>query len=293
MFTAKHPKLSRNTIPIKDPEIFSFIKKIDRNNFFTKALQDSKLKDVFLQEYFKWIQTSQLNKIRGIKKFKHLSYVHGTSQTFDNFYAENKTRRFRCFKGDFFYHVLSWKRNNYKFSYLDNQKVEKNDAVIISVPFSDSGSIHPDMDQVIERCNKLNVPVLIDMAYYNLARDIKFSLDEPSISTITFSLSKGYILLDRLRVGIRCKKYFTDDPIDIFNSFDMFNKAGAALGLKIIKNFSADYLQKKFYKKQNEVCTKFNLEPSKCIVFGLGDKSFSKFNRGARWNRVCISNLLI
>jgi len=292
MLSPKHAKLARNTIPIKDPEIISFIKKTDRSNFFFKALQNTKIKDVFVNEYFKWIQTSKLNILKGIKKFKHLAYVHGTSQTFDFFYVENKKRRFRCFKGDFFYHVLSW-RNNYKFSYLDNLKLEKNDAVVISVPFSDNGFLHPDTEQVIEKCNKLNIPIMIDLAYYNLVRNLNFSLDEPSISTITFSLSKGFYLLDRLRVGIRCKRSYTDDPIDVFNSYDMFNKAGAAMGLEIIRNFSPDHAQNKYHKKQKEICSKFNLAPSKSVIFGLGDESFSKFNRGARWNRVCISNLLI
>ena len=72
----------------------------------------------------------------------------------------------------------------------------------------------------------------------------------------------------------------------------MFNKAGAALGLKIIKKFSPDYNQNKFRKKQIGICTKFCLEPSKCVIFGLGDKEYIKFNRGNTWNRVCISNLL-
>jgi len=81
--------------------------------------------------------------------------------------------------------------------------------------------------------------------------------------------------------------------VDFFNEVDMFNKAGAALGLEIIKKFSPDYNQNKYHKKQEEICTKFGLEPSKCVNFGLGDNRYSKFNRGAKWNRVCLSNLLI
>ena len=92
---------------------------------------------------------------------------------------------------------------------------------------------------------------------------------------------------------MRCKIDFMDDPVDVFNSFDMFNKAGAALGLEIIKKFPPDYNQDKYHKKQEEICTKFGLEPSKCVNFGLGDNRYSKFNRGAKWNRVCLSNLLI
>ena len=284
--------LERSALPIRDPEVLSFIKKIDVNHFFTKSLQDLTIRERFIKEYFKWIQTSKLNKLRGIKKFKHLSYVHGTSQSFDFFYAENNKRRFRCFKGDFFYHALSWDRN-YRFTYLDDGNVRKNDAVIISIPFSDNGFLHDRTLDVLEKCDLLDVPVMIDLSYYNLVRELDFNLNRPSIKSITFSLSKSFYPLDRLRVGIRCKREFTDDPIDIFNSFDMFNKAGASLGLEIIKKFSPDHNQIKFGKKQHKICSEFDLEPSKCVIFGLGDERFKRFNRGARWNRVCLSPLLI
>lgn len=292
MFDSQNPKLARNTLPIKDDEVISFVKETDKENFLYNSLQNVELKEEFLNKYFSWISTSKLNILKGLDKFNNLSYVHGTSQSFDAFYAENKDRKFRCFKGDFFYHALSW-RNNYTFSYLDDEELDKNDAVVMSIPFSDNGFMHPNTSQVIETCNKLQIPVLIDLAYYNLARGINFNLDEPCISTITFSLSKGFYLLDRLRIGIRCKKEFNDDPIDVFNSFDMFNKAGAALGLEIMRKFSPDHLQNKYYEKQKEICSNFNFDVSNCIVFGLGDESYSKFNRGSKWNRVCISNLLI
>ena len=177
MCSPDHPKLSRNAIPIIDPEVLDFLKKIDRNNFLFNALQDVDIKDRFLNEYFKWIQTSKLNHIKGIKIFKHLAYVHGTSQTFDFFYAENKNCRFRCFRGEFFYHALSW-RNNYRFKYLEDESLEKNDAVVMSIPFSGNGYLHENTQQVIEKCNKLDIPVMIDMAYYNLVRDLDVSLDD-------------------------------------------------------------------------------------------------------------------
>ena len=285
--------LARNALPIMDSEVLDFIKNTDENNFFSKSLQNSKILAQFTKYYFKWIQKSKLNNLRGIKKFKYLSYVHGTSQSFDFFYAENKARRLRCFKGDFFYHVISWKRNNQKFKYLDDEKIKKNDAVIISIPFSDNGYLHDMTMNVLDQCDTLAVPVMIDFAYYNLVRGLDFNLNRPSIKSITFSLSKGFYPMDKLRVGIRCKKEFTDDPIDVFNSYDMFNKAGAALGLKIMKKFSPDHNQNKYHKKQIEICNLFDLEPSKCIIFGLGGKKYSKFNRGLKTNRVCLSKLLV
>ena len=181
-----------------------------------------------------------MNVLKGLDRFDNLSYVHGTSQSFDAFYAENKDRRFRCFKGDFFYHALSW-RNNYTFSYLDDEELDKNDAVVMSIPFSDNGNVHPNTSQVIETCNKLQIPVLIDLAYYNLARGINFNLDEPCISTITFSLSKAFYGTHRIRIGLRCKKDFNDDPVDVFTSMGMVSKISAGVGYDICNNFEPDY----------------------------------------------------
>jgi hypothetical protein len=293
MKRSNYALLARNALPIKDSKVLEFIKNTDSNNFFSKSLENTKILKQFTTYYFRWIQESKLNKLRGLQKFKHIAFVHGTSQSFDFFYAENKSRRFRCFKGDFFYHVISWKRNNSKFAYLDDGKINKNDAVIMSIPFSDTGYIHDMTLDVLDQCDKLGVPVMIDAAYYNLVRDLKFNINRPSINAITFSLSKGFYPLDKLRIGIRCKKDFSDDPVDVFNSYDMFNKAGAALGLQIMKKFSPDYNQEKYGKKQIEICNQFDLEPSKSVIFGLGDKKFSKFNRGSYTNRVCISKLLV
>jgi len=153
--------------------------------------------------------------------------------------------------------------------------------------------LHDMTMDILDQCDSLDIPVMIDLAYYNLVRELDFNLNRPSIKSITFSLSKGFYPMDKLRVGIRCKREFTDDPIDVFNSYDMFNKAGAAMGLKIMKKFSPDHNQKKYYKKQLEICNHFDLEPSKCIIFGLGGKKYSKFNRGLKTNRVCISKLLV
>ena len=112
MYNQDHPKLARNALPIKDPDVISFIKQTDSQNFFSNALQDADLREKFLTEYFKWINKSTLNQLKGLQNFKNLSFVHGTSQTFDFFYTENNNKRFRCFKGDFIRH---FKRSSHQF----------------------------------------------------------------------------------------------------------------------------------------------------------------------------------
>ena len=171
-----------------------------------------------MNTYHEWLQTSKLNTLHGLDKFNSLGFVHGTSQAFDFFYAENKDRRMRCFKGDFIYHEVTWRNNYPNWKYIEDDKILEDDAVIISLPFSDLGGEHPDMQDILDTCDELKVPVFIDCAYYSICRGLDFNLDIPCIKGVTFSLSKAFYGAERLRIGIRCKKEYNDDQVDLFTS---------------------------------------------------------------------------
>jgi hypothetical protein len=200
--------------------------------------------------------------------------------------------RKNTFKGDFVYHALSW-RNNYSYIFLDDEDLDKNDAVVISLPFSDSGSIHPRTIEILKKCEELNIPVLIDCAYINLSGELSVDLSYKCIHSVCFSLSKAFFSINRLRVGLRLKRKFNDDPVDVFNSLSMINNYGAFMGNELIKNFSPDFNYLKYSKKQKEVCVKNDLIPSKCVIFGLGGEKYQDYNRGGAFNRVCLSEVLV
>ena len=282
-------KATKRARPIPDKNVYNFINK----NLKTKFLYEKNIHNKFLKKYFSWLQKSSLNKLRGLEKFNKLSFVHGTSQAFDEFYSSNRNRRFRVFKGEFKYHEIIWKENQMNWSYIENGTIKKNDAVIISLPFSDFGGEHPKMSKILDKCDSLDVPVLIDLAYYSIARGINFDLNRKSIKVLTFSLSKAFYGTERVRIGIRCKKNISFDPPDLFTEMGMVSRISAGLGLKLISNYSTDYCQNKFRSKQLKVCKNLGLKPSDCIIFGLGKKNeFKGYNRGSKWTRVWISVIL-
>lgn len=283
---------SKTALPIPNKEHLVFLRALEEKQVISKSLFSSTLRDEFLSTYFNWIQQSKLNLLQGLETFKYLSYVHGTSQAFDLFYAENNASRFRCFKGEFVYHRLSW-RNNYHFKYIEDDPLAVGDAVVLSLPFSNTGNTHPHSQDVILECEEKKIPVLIDCAYYGLARDIFLNLNFSCIKVVTFSLSKIFYGLDRFRIGIRCKRIFNDDPVDVFNSYDMINKPGAAIGLEFIKHFHPDDNQTDFRGRQLKICSAHDLVPSSCVTFGLSENDYFEFNRDGQVNRVCISNALI
>lgn len=281
----------RINLGVPNSEIYTFIKK----KISDKYLYDADIVKKFITTYFEWIKSSKLNNLIGLENFNRLSFSSGTSQCFDFFFASYKNCRMRCFKGDFLYHQLSW-RNNYKnWKFLEEDEIRKDDAVIISLPFSDFGSEHPETNSVINVCEKLNVPVLIDCAYYSICRNLSFNLNFNCIKAVCFSMSKAFYGTHRLRIGIRCKKEFSDDPLDVINSMEMLPKISAGVGYEICKNFFPDYNQDKYRKSQLEICKNLNIEPSDCVIYGITDKRhklFGEFDRGSRWRRVCISELL-
>lgn len=284
-------KFLKGSRPVPDKAAFEFIKKsVDPSKIFDRNIQSD-----FLCEYHNWIQKSKLNNIVGLENFDKLSYVHGSTQAFDFFYAEHKDRRLRCFKGDFAYHRLSWRNNYPNWAYVEDDYIRENDALIVSVPFSDFGDIHPSMNAILDSCDILGVPVFIDLAYSVMARDVNFSLNRECIQGVAFSLSKGFYGTEKLRIGMRCKRKYTDDPVDVFNSLGQIGIFGAIVGLEICSNFDPDYIQNKYRQKQLAVCKENGLKPTNCVTFGLAEKSderFSDFNRGTDWRRVCISELL-
>ena len=83
------------------------------------------------------------------------------------------------------------------------------------------------------------------------------------------------------------------DPPELFTDMGMLSRISVGLGLKLISKYSSDFCQKKFRKKQLQICKKLDLNPSDCVIFGLGSEPrYRSFNRGSNWRRVCISNLL-
>ena len=100
-------KLHKAGRPIPDSEIYEFVQKSVKNS--ANYLYERELHPLFLEKFKIWIQNSTNNTIIGLNEFPELTYVHGTSQSFDNFYFTHNSKRLVTLKGDFLYHQLSMK----------------------------------------------------------------------------------------------------------------------------------------------------------------------------------------
>ena len=244
----------------------------------------------FISLFDNHIQSSKLNQLIGLDGFQHKTFTAGTSQSFDSFWMKYHDRRFRCFEGEFFYHKANWKKFH-KWEYIDNRSIAWGDAVVISYPFSDSCKEHSEMKHLLDRCEKSKVPVLIDCAYYVIAKDLDFDFSNYScVEDIVFSLSKGFYQANKLRAGIRYSRYFRDDNIDMYNEWEQLNHLGAYLGTKLLNEFPSDYAVNLFRDRQLKYCEEHNLTPADCVSFAFGGDEYRDLNRGTEVNRLCIAD---
>jgi hypothetical protein len=269
----------------------------DHRNFFQslnvmKSLYDTDLPVRFAKKFQRWITNNRLNSLESLSQYQHISLCAGTSQAFDHFYIKHHTRRFRTLTGEFMYHRAVFKQG-YKHLDYPLAPLDPNDAVIISVPFSDLGSKHPDTNEILRRCSEMGVPVLLDMAYVVCSKNIVIDLDQSCIDTVVFSLSKMLYGAENLRVGIRFQKTNSDDGIDVFNSVGMNNRLDIAVAEQIIDTFKPDYIWGRYSEKYQKVIKDMGLQATDCIMFGLDDQDrYPELNRGNKTNRVCISDQL-
>lgn len=274
--------------PINDNSVRDFI----QSQNYTEDLYNKDIQYEFLDSYFKWIDSSQLNNLKGLELFTNRKIVSGTIQAFDHWYWRHKTKRFRFYRGEFMYHSAVLK-NGGSFEYINDSPLESDDAVIISVPFSDYGSQHPNLESILHNCDLLSIPVLLDFAYFPCTKNINLDLNKyKSIETITFSISKAFHGAEFLRVGMRLEKENIDDGIDVFNSVQMVNRISLGIALKLIDRYDVDYNWNTYKTAYNQVCDQLELAKTNCIMFGLGDHRYEKYNRGSGVNRVCISELI-
>ena len=278
----------RGAKPVVDHKIKNFIQGLNP----VDDLYNGQIQQEFTQNFYNWIASSKLNTVQGLDNFTNRKLVSGTAQAFDHFYWRHKDKTFRVFKGEFMYHSAVLKHGG-KWSYIEDKKLQEGDAAIISVPFSDYGTQHPKLEYILNNCQALGIPVLLDFAYYPCTKNINIDLDRyPCVETVTFSISKAFYGAEFLRVGMRLEREDTDDGIDVFNSVEMVNRVSLSIANSLVKEYTVDHNWKNYNQYYSAVCLDMNLKETDCIMFGLGGEEYNDYNRGSEVNRVCISELI-
>lgn len=275
---------------VRDPEVISKINAWSRQANLQEVLDDTTVVDRFLEKYRHWIHNSLHNAL-DITAFPVACYSQGTTESFDKFYLRNHSRRFRCFRGEYMYHMASWRNYFPDWAWLDDEDISAQDAVVISLPFADTGNEHVTMRAILDRCESLGVPVLIDCAYFGVCREIRFAFEYECITDVTFSLSKSFPVA-HARIGMRLTRADDDDSLLVNQKTNYTNRIGACLGLVLLQAYHADHNVMRWHTTQLEFCETLELTPSHTVIFGIDSGVRSEYNRGGINNRLCLARYL-
>jgi|694.fasta_scaffold05651_22 hypothetical protein len=276
---------------IKDQDLEQEVSDIIVDVLQNDCMNDDEIHDKFTKEYKAWIMKTTSNQVIGLEKFQGLAFSNGTTEAFDKFYLKNRNRRLRYFRGEYMYHSIAAKLYFDQSVCIEDEPIQENDVVIFSLPFAGTGNEHVMTDSVLETCEALKVPVLIDCCYFGVCGGINFDFSYECITDITFSLSKNFPV-QHLRIGMRLTKEDNDDALYVYNKNKYVNRLSAAVGLKLLQRYTADYNYQKYRAVQEKFCEILKVEMSKCVFFATSTESFEEYNRGIKENRLCFSKYL-
>jgi hypothetical protein len=213
----------------------------------------------FKKETSDWIFNTQLNSLTGFDSFNRLDITQGCTQFIDTIYMKGPVQ---VLQGDYKYHhrLGNWGRTVGNLS--------ANIPLIIAMPFPSTGSVHTQMEDILNECLDKKIEVHIDGAWISCCRDIDFDFSNDAIRSVGISLSKG-LGLGWNRVGLRWTKDDKTDAITLMNDFRMNLRAVSMIGLHFIRNFPSDYLWTTYGDIYHKVCKDFNLTPTKSIHLAL------------------------
>jgi hypothetical protein len=263
---------------VADSDVLNYLSSIIGSSSAVTGWQDRVWLTKFESEYSNWLHSSKNNSIFGLDDYR-VSFSTGTTQGFDSFYLRHRDKKFKCLVGEYFYHLKSWVSNKFDWQFIkDSSELEPGDAFVISVPFCDTGDIPGNLDELLNACEKLNIPVLIDCCYYSISCGINLNLSYNCIDTVLFGLSKTFPVAN-LRIGIRYTKKQITDGQTLHSDINYNHSYSAYIGCMLMQKYSPDYIYDSYNRKQKEICQFLNLTPSYSVIFASGDNSWCEYNR--------------
>lgn len=263
---------------VKDPTVTQFLSTITKDIVLDDVLKNLCHLNSFLAEMTLWLQAHSNNKIKALDQFT-ADFSAGTTQSFDSFYWRHRDRRMRCLVGEYFYHLKTWISTGVDWAFVtDTDPLMPGDALVLSVPFCDTGNQPAGIDTLLDTCDRLEIPVLIDGCYYPISQGITIDLDHQCIDTATFSLSKAFPIA-HLRIGIRYTRDHVFDGQKLLNTVNYNNVFSAYVGRKLMSRFESDYIYKVYRDRQIQTCQDLGLTASSSVLFAVGDNTWDRYNR--------------
>jgi len=245
--------------PLTDKKIEQLIQDV-LDGTIKKDITDQVYID-FQSNFKNWLARSKFNKLEGLESFTRSDICIGCTQFIDTIYMNGPVQ---TLKGDYRYHL----RLNSDLSYSVPGFLIPKIPLIIALPFPSLGSEHPNLEEILDECQRKNIQVHIDGAWVTCSRFINFNFNHPAVVSVALSLSKG-LGLGWNRTAIRWTKSSKADAITIMNDFHMNNRVPIMIANHFLNNLDPDHLWKTHELRYNKICQDFNLIPTKSIHLAL------------------------
>lgn len=270
----------RKAKPIVDLDIISAMKGIE----YVKKTSDLPIAEnqfEFLHLHRKWIKSSKNFSISGLNDFENL-VTYGVTDAFNDFYFLND--KIFVLRGEYTYH------RDLGYPVLENiNEIPSHSSLIVSYPFSATGNVHSDWENIIKVCEERSIKVFIDCCLFGISKVDKLNLSSHCITHVAFSFSKTFSTAGN-RTGVLYTRDNTLTPLRNQNNHFYTNMIGQAMHMKLMSSFSPDYIYDKYHSRQKELCVEFGIEASNTVIFGTSNSSeFDYFERDGYTNRICLT----
>lgn len=269
----RHLQYTRHR-PMFDRSFFQLIEELSgKQNYAADVVE---LRKKYLSDIDTWINSSRINRISGLDSFPDRDVIIGVTHSLDDLHITHHQSLVVYEKS---YPYLKRMRPDITERTVDNLAV--GDVLLLEVPFAYYGDLHPQTNEILNRCLELKIPVHIDAAWYGCLKDFEFDYSHPAIESVSFSLSKG-LGLGSHRTGIRYSKKRWPGPVSIINDFNMCVVSTIWYGINFMNEFPIDYLQEKYGEAYELVCKKLNLTKTKAIHLAFKHNGYESVPVGIR-----------
>jgi hypothetical protein len=265
---------------IKDPQVIEHVQGLN----LSRHLLNPWIVEEFESAFPAWIRAGTGYRLENFDLFQYVGFSAGTQESFINFYLFNKDKRFRVFRGDYWWHMDIWSKTNINWAYIEDDELRPGDICICSCPFALTGDKHERFDWLVDECNRVGIKLLVDFIYLpNSYHAVDIDLSADCIDQITFSFSKTFPV-QCAKIAVRMCKTKPQDPMQMSNDENICNRLSAGLALDIIQKFPVDYNVQKYLDRQTYWCNRLGLKQTRVVHFGLGD-DYTGFGRSdsAAW----------
>ena len=272
--------------PLLDPIVQRSLSEYHRQQTADMVDLESWRTEDYLDTFDQWIKDSSYNSITGLDVFANKAYSGGALESIVSFVHRHcRHRRLRFSQAEFVGSKIASNHCRADWLYLESQSIDRNDALILSLPFAGTGNEHSEQQSMLDQCNRLGVPVLLDIAYFGISYDVDINVDQPCVTDVVFSLSK--CISAPLRLGMRYCRIDHDDMVQVNSDLRMINRWAVDLGIKLMNQYSHDWFIDRYRPLQKQICHELELAPSRTLTLAQGhDPAYLRNG----YNRVCITD---